>query len=166
MAPELTMRQLHRTDVADLRRLIAADRPYSQRVNGRPPAPQDARALLNARPPQTLPEQKVVLGIYRGSALVAVVDLIRGWPDAQTVHIGLLQVHPSHKRAGVGRATHDLILQLVRTWPEITTLRAAIVQTNADEGEPFWAGLGYNADGDARPYQSGGVRSSVRIWKR
>ncbi|WP_425575009.1 GNAT family N-acetyltransferase [Nocardioides panacisoli] len=94
------------------------------------------------------------------------MDVLRGWPDRATAHIGLLQVHPSRQRQGVGRRAHDLLLAELAGWSEVTTLRAAIVGTNAAEAEPFWTALGYRPAEPPRPYRAGSTDTHVTAWTR
>lgn len=163
---ELTLRALTASDVAAVQQLLEADAGYAERVTGRPLGPNAARDLLEARPPTLSLDDKVVLGVFGDSQLVAVVDLLRGWPQAGTVHVGLLQVHALHQRRGVGRQVHDLALRWLEAWPEATQLRAAIVETNIEQAAPFWQALGYTPSGAAKPYFDGTLHTTVRIWTR
>jgi GNAT superfamily N-acetyltransferase len=163
---ELTLRQLEGSDVMAVQRLIEADPDYARRVSGKPPGPDEAHHLLTERPPTLAPDHKVVLGVFRGTTLVALIDLLREWPDAGTVHIGLLQVHAQYQGQGVGRGAHDLLLRWIKEWPKATQLRAAIVETNAKHAAPFWEALGYTPTGPPRPYEQGAVRTTVRVRTR
>ena len=74
---------------------------------------------------------------------MAVVDLIRGWPQPGTTLIGLSsRCIPKTKATAVGRAVHDATLAwLRRSWPETSTLRAVIFTTNATHASPSWGAL-------------------------
>ena len=162
----LRLRQLGTGDLPALQRLLDADPGYARRVTGADPGAGDAADLLGSGPPDVPPSRKLVLGVFEGSRLVAVVDVLRGWPDGTTAHVGLLQVHADDQGRGIGRRTHDLLVDVVAGWPEVTTLRAAIVATNATEAEPFWSRLGYRPSGPPRPYQAGRTATEVTIWTR
>lgn len=161
-----TLRPLLAEDGAALQALIEADPDYVLRVSGRPPGRDEAQDLLADRPPHVSEDRKVVLGAFRDDALVAVIDVVRGWPDPETAYVGLLQVRAGSKGQGVGRHAHALLLDWLARWPEVTRLRAAIVETNAAEAEPFWAALGYTPSGPPRPYRQGAVSTTVTIWTR
>jgi len=162
----VVLRSLTSHDASAVQSLIESDPGYVQRVTGRDPGPEDAEELLTAGPPGLEPGQKVVLGAFEGNTLVAVVDLLRDWPEPGTTHIGLLQVHREHKRRGLGRRVHDALLAWVAQDPSTTVLRAAIVETNADHAAPFWRAMGYSPQGESRPYPVGTSTSSVTIWTR
>lgn len=163
---ETVLRAMGEDDVAALQELIESDAAYVERVTGHPPGPADAQSLLLMRPPDLPEEDKVVLGAWDAGALVGVVDLLRGWPEGDTVHVGLLQVHGEHQGRGLGRAVHDRVLAEVRRWPGIATLRAAIVETNAEHAEPFWRAMGYRPSGGPKPYTYDKLHTTVRIWTR
>jgi GNAT superfamily N-acetyltransferase len=152
--------------------LIVADPGYAVRATGRTPQPGDAEALLRDGPPGLPAGHKVVLGAFptaSGTAptgdLLAVVDLLRGWPRPATTHVGLLQVHADLHGRGLGRNVHDNVLAWVTThWPETTTLRAVIVEPNAGQAAPFWQALGYQRSGDPLPYQDGSLHTTAQGW--
>lgn len=163
---DIVLREMRPDDVAALRELIESDPGYTERVTGHPPGPADAQSLLMMRPPDLPEEDKVVLGAWDAGSLVGVVDLLRGWPDADTAHVGLLQVHADRRGRGLGRVIHDRALAEVRRWPGIETLRAAIVETNAEHADPFWRALGYRPSGEPKPYSYDKLDTTVRIWTR
>jgi GNAT superfamily N-acetyltransferase len=164
---DIELRDIEPDEVAVLQGLIESDPDYTERVTGHPPGPSDAQSLLLMRPPDVSEEDKRVLGAWLNGSLVAVVDLVRGFPDDDTVHIGLLQVHGEQRRQGLGKQVHDLAVQDVRRWaPRATSLRAAIVATNATYAEPFWRSLKYEPSGDPRPYVYDKLQTTVTIWRR
>jgi uncharacterized protein len=163
---DVVLREIEPSDVDALAALVESDPAYVERVTGYPPGPADAQSLLMMRPPDLAADRKLVLGAWEGDDLVGVVDLLRGWPDEHTVHIGLLQVHGGRQGQGIGRLVHRLLLDRVRSWPETTTLRAAVVETNAAHAEPFWRASGYQPSGDPKPYTYDKLHSTVQIWTR
>ncbi len=84
--------------------------------------------------PDGLPEEsKTVLGLWDGGQLVAVVDLLRGYPNGHTAFIGLLAVHGQHRGRGAGAAAYrETQAYVEREWPEVRTLRLAVADTNAE----------------------------------
>ncbi len=164
MTGGLHLRPLTVRDLSALQTLLEADAGYARRVTGTDPRSTDAIDVYTSRPPRLPMHRKLLLGAFDDAGLAAVIDVLRGWPDTATAHIGLLQVHADRKRLGIGRRTHDLLLDLVGAWPEITVLRAAIVATNAASAAPFWASLGYQPTEPPRPYRAGEVTTHVTAW--
>ena len=163
----LVLRPIEPATVDALQELIESDPGYTERITGYPPGPADAQSLLLMRP-DGLPEQaKVVLGTFQDSQLVAVVDLLRGYPNDHTAFIGLLEVHWNHQGLGIGRSTYELVQRYVETsWPEIRTLRLAVVDTNARIATPFWQRQGFTPTGEERPYRYDKLESTARLYEK
>ena len=149
------LRRLGVDDAAAVQALVETDPGYALRISGHLPDPHEGLEILTSRPPGLAAEHKVVLGAFDDrdpDQLLAVIDLLRGWPEPGTVHVGLLQVRAASHGQGVGRRAHEQLLATVRGWPEVTALRAAIVETNAEVAARFWAAIGYRPTGAARPF--------------
>lgn len=145
-----TTRLLTDADLPALIDLLADDGGYTERVNGRPSVPEDARALLAERPPTAHPDQKRTLGLFEDEALVGVADTMSDWPEPGTTYLGLLQIRGSRQGQGLGRLLHDALLELepgARTW------RLTVVDTNI-EATGFWERLGYRRTGEVKPWTS------------
>jgi RimJ/RimL family protein N-acetyltransferase len=120
-------------DVERVQALIESDPGYTERITGSPPGQADAQSLLMMRPEGLAEDAKVVLAVWEGEQLVAVVDLVRGHPNEHTGFIGLLEVHGDHQGRGVGAAAYGLVERYVGSaWPEVRTLRLAVVDTNSE----------------------------------
>ena len=164
---ELVLRAVDVVDVGGLQELIESDPGYTERITGYPPGASDAQSLLMMRPEGLAEDAKVVLGAFAGQELVAVVDLLRGFPNERTAFIGLLQVHSGHQGRGHGRATYELVQRYVETtWPEIRTMRLAVVDTNAEVATGFWQRQGFEATGEVRPYRYDKLESSARLYEK
>lgn len=160
------VRPIDLSDVAVVQRVLESNPEYTLRVSGTPPTATDAQDVLTAGPPGVAVTRKVDIGLWEHGSLVAFADVIRGWPSSDTAHVGLLMTDGARHGQGLGRRMHDAVLDLARSWPEITTLRLSVVDTNADRADAFWSRLGYRPTGEAKPYVSGCVESTARIWAR
>lgn len=162
----MKVRRITRRDLSAVQRLLNSNSEYSRRVTGEGPVQTAADEIFAALPPDVDPSQKVNLGLWDGADLIAFADVIIGWPDASTAHVGLLITDGARQGEGFGRTMHDAVARLVSENPPIRTLRISIVDTNADLAERFWVKLGYEPTGEASPYSSGSVESIARIWMR
>lgn len=166
MSDLLQVRGLARADLRAVQRLMESNAGYSERVDGDAPGPNAAREVLTALPPGVGGSQKVDLGLWSGGCLVALADVIIGWPTPSVAHIGLLMTDGTRHGRGLGRRMHQTVVEALRDEPQIQSLRLSIVGTNADVAEPFWTALGYQRTGESTPYSSGAVESIARIWVR
>ncbi len=53
-------------------------------------------------PPRTLPEDKAYLGFFDGDVLIAVMDLIRNYPEQDAAFIGFFMILASQQGNGLG----------------------------------------------------------------
>jgi GNAT superfamily N-acetyltransferase len=164
---EVVLRPIAPGDVDALQELIESDPGYTERITGYPPGPADAQSLLLMRPEDLPEESKVVLGAFVADQLVAVVDLLKGFPNDRTAFIGLLEVHSKHQGFGYGRTTYNLVERYVGTmWPEIRTLRLAVVDSNAQVAAGFWLRQGFEPTGEERPYRYDKLESIARLYEK
>ncbi len=162
----LRARDLTETDLAAIAGVQADDGGYCLRVEGRPPAPEDATALLHHRPEGYPTEALRTRGLFEDARLVAVAQILRGWPRQGYAWVSLLQTAAAHSGRGHGRALHDDLLAQARVWPEVHGMRLAVVNANAS-AEPFWRALGYSPTGETRQWSNAaGQVHLVGIWER
>lgn len=155
-------------DEGAVQQLLDSSPGYSIRVTGAAPTPRAAHEILTARPPGLEASRKVGIGLEDGAdgTLVAVADVLHGWPRPDVAHIGLLIVRDEERGRGIGRRMHEEVLELARSWGDVRTLRIGIVAANAAAAGPFWERLGYAPTGEAVAYASGSVVSTTEIHQR
>ncbi|MGW1343281.1 GNAT family N-acetyltransferase [Kribbella sp. NPDC002412] len=163
----LVLRPIEPADVDALQELIESDSGYTERITGYPPGESDAQSLLMMRPEHLPEDAKLVLGAFQDDHLVAVVDLLRGYPNDHTAFIGLLEVHWNSQGTGLGASTYELVQQYVETsWTEVRTLRLAIVDTNAHVATGFWLRQGFEPTGEERSYRYDKLESTARLYEK
>ncbi|MFI5691943.1 GNAT family N-acetyltransferase [Kribbella sp. NPDC051586] len=164
---EVVLRAIAPGDVDALQELVESDPGYTERITGYPPGASDAQSLLMMRPEGLPEESKVVLGAFAADRLVAVVDVLRGFPNDHTAFIGLLEVHAKYQGLGCGGTTYGLVERYVgSTWREIRTLRLAVVDTNAQVATGFWERQGFEPTGEERPYRYDKLESVARLYEK
>jgi GNAT superfamily N-acetyltransferase len=90
-------------DGPEVQILAQACADYFLETFGRPSGPEDAHSLFTALPEGRGYDDKRVLGIRDAAGrLLAVADVVRGFPDSRTWIIGLLLVVPDARRKGLG----------------------------------------------------------------
>lgn len=106
---------------------------------------QDMQAL----PPGKTMSDKYYIGFYSGTDLLAVMDLITGYPTPGTAFIGLFMVNAAYQGKGTGSVLIQECRQALKA-EGFTALRLAI-----DEGNPqskaFWQKNGLLLTGQRIP---------------
>jgi GNAT superfamily N-acetyltransferase len=161
---EVSIRLLQgeREEMAALQRVFEGSPSYFGRVTGAPAVRADAQSTYSALPEGKGYEDKFVFGIFSGQTMVGCIDLLRGFPEERTAHIGLLLIDEEHQRQGIGEDALRQLESFVRAWGSCSLLRAGVVGTNSDV-LPFWIGQGFRRTGESKPYSYNHVESSVEI---
>ena len=98
---------------------------------------------MEALPPGKGDEDKFYIGFFDGDALVALMDLIQGFPKPDTAFIDLFMMHQDYQGKGVGSKIMGECIGYFRT------LGFRAVQLGVDRGNPqsfaFWRKNGFAA---------------------
>ncbi len=137
----LLIRQLDSSDGADLQALCQRCHDYFELVTGHPVGPAEAQSLFSSLPEGKTYEDKFLLGVFRGSAVVGVIDLIRGWRRNTSWTLGLLLLDPAVRSHGVGRAIVDELDRWVSSEGGLV-MRLGVVERNA-RAVDFWRRMGF-----------------------
>lgn len=152
-------------ELAELQRVLEGAPTYFELVDGAPAGATEARETYAARPEGAAPEDKHVLGVYLDGAMIGVVDLIRGFPDARTAMLGLFVLAEAWQGRGLGARAYRRVEEYVRAWRTCERIRLGVVAANA-RVVPFWEAMGFVATGERRPWEQGEVVSEVIVFEK
>lgn len=130
-----TIRRLTDADVSMLRN----DQYF--RYCGGGTTPERVRQDLTLCPPGTAPAQKHYVGFFDEDTLVAVMDLIDGYPDADMAFIGFFMVNKDLQGQGTGTAIVRDVLAALRALG-YTAVRLGIDKENPQSNH-FWRKNGF-----------------------
>lgn len=139
------------SDAYTIRRLTDADVPMLYawmlrndqyfRYCGGSTTPERVRQDLTLCPPGTTPAQKHYVGFFDADTLVAVMDLIDGYPDADTAFIGFFMMNKDLQGQGTGTAIVREALAALRALG-YTAVRLGIDKENPQSNH-FWRKNGF-----------------------
>ena len=115
-------------------------------VAGQSLAAEAARHLLESRPLGVEPAQKHVIGFNRSGEIVAIVDLLAGFPREAEWYVGLLLLAPTERTRGLGTA----VWNAMEVWIGAAGGRQIrlIVQEQNPAAARFWRSVGFTANGE------------------
>lgn len=96
---------------------------------------------MKALPPRKEASDKYYLGYYDGDKLIAVMDLIMGFPDEKTAFIGFFMTDTSVQKAGIGSGIIRDLCAGLRDMG-LTGIRLGWVKENP-QAEHFWRKNGF-----------------------
>ncbi len=136
-------RLIREEDLAEVLALCRGNPQYYRRC---PPGVslESLRADLRALPPGKTARDKYYVGFYEGGLLVAVADLILGYPDDETVFIGFFMVDAKRQGKGIGSAVIAEMLACLK-W-EYRCAKLGYMAGNRQSGN-FWKKNGFAESG-------------------
>lgn len=140
------VRRLTAADLADMLALCRGN-PLYYRYMKTEPTLANLAETLTALPPGTTEEQKNICGYYQGERLLAILDLIEGYPDAETAFLGWLIVDREAQGAGLGSALTAELFAALR--PAFRRVRLGYVKGNP-QSEHFWRKNDFLPTGEER----------------
>ena len=113
---------------------------------------ESIREDMRALPPGKEPQDKFYIGFFQQETLVAMMDLIRGYPAEGVMFIGLFMTDPAVQGQGVGS---EIIHTCCEYW---TKLGYETVRLGVDKGNPqssaFWKKNGFKQiDSETEQYE-------------
>lgn len=141
------VRYLREADIPAVLRLCAGNPLYFAHFPPEATA-QSIRADMKALPPRTRPEDKYYVGYFDGQTLIAVLDLIDGYPQRSAAWVGLFMTDAAVQNSGVGSA---IVGELCACLSEkgVEKLMLGWVRGNL-QAEHFWKKNRFVETGDLR----------------
>lgn len=140
LSARYAVRRLGQKDAALIHALCAGN-PQFYRYSPAECTVEQVLHDLALTPPGIPPAQKYYVGFFDGEELVAVMDLVDGYPDAKTTFIGFFMVARERQGRGVGSAIIGEALDCLRA------RGFAAARLCIDDGNPqstaFWTKHGF-----------------------
>ena len=140
LSDSYTIRRLTDADVPMLYAWVLRNDQYFRYCGGST-TPERVRQDLTLCPPDTTPAQKHYVGFFDAGTLVAVMDLIDGYPDADTAFIGFFMMNRELQGQGTGTAIVRDVLAALRALG-YTAVRLGIDKENPQSNH-FWRKNGF-----------------------
>lgn len=106
---------------------------------------QIIRDDMQALPPKKTLDDKYYIGFFEEDTLVAVMDLIDGYPNKETAFIGFFMMNQAYQGKGVGSAIIDECCDYLKEL-NFQHIRLGFVKGNG-QSEHFWIKNGFNHTG-------------------
>ncbi|HFU4116518.1 TPA: GNAT family N-acetyltransferase [Streptococcus suis] len=141
--------QVRKLTEADLEQVLALYQTNPLYFEHFPPLPSLeslANDLVDCPPGKSLSD-KYFLGFWEHNRLVAILDLIDGYPTAEIAYIGLFMVDANLSGQGLGsRIMAELLPQLATRFKKV---RLGYVESNP-QSSYFWSKLGFCPTGEIK----------------
>lgn len=141
LSTQYHVRPMHDADAdAILAFCLQNDQYY--RYCGKQPSRELILHDLRITPPNTSADAKYYVGLYDGEILVAILDLIDGYPDSETAFIGFFMMN----RQLQGRQIGTSVIQELCLYLKETGLKRVLLGIDKDnpQSNAFWAKNGFS----------------------
>lgn len=101
---------------------------------------------MTALPPGKSIEDKYFIGFWQGDVLIAIMDLVDGYPDKHTAYIGLFMMHKHHQGKGLGSNIIQEVQKKLKLWG-YKNIELAYALGN-EQSKRFWEKNGFIPRGD------------------
>lgn len=144
LSKQYMVRTLADADVAAVLELCKENPLYYQYC---PPfvTENSIRADMTALPPGKTMEDKYYLGFYEGDKLVAVMDLILGFPKEETAFVGFFMMNRWYQGKGIGTAIMGEVYAYLEEY-DFGFVRLGFAKGNP-QSEHFWRKNGFERTG-------------------
>lgn len=106
------------------------------------PSKKEALEIFDSLPPGKVCEDKFTLGIYKSTnELIGVIDIVKNFPVNGEWMLGLLLIEPEERGNGLGKLTHEALVQWAITLG-MKSFRIGVIEDNY-RGKKFWSDMGY-----------------------
>ena len=95
------IRTLGINDVCEIQIICKRNELFYKYTNAHP-TKENILLDMNITPPNVSPRDKYYVGFYKEDRLVAILDLIDGWPDNKTAYIGFFMMNPDFQGKNIG----------------------------------------------------------------
>lgn len=148
IAPEYDVKPLTEADIPAVLALCEGNPLFYEHC---PPSPtaDGIRRDLTALPPGRTLADKHFLGFWKEGRLASILDLIEGYPAADTAWIGLFMTARETQGAGLGSA---LVEQLLLCLKKLGHARVGLAYAKGNpQSKAFWQKNGFSCTGKEKP---------------
>ena len=140
LSSEFEARRITAADISDVYNLVRSNTRYYRSLKERP-SKKRLTEVISELPEGTDISQKHFVGFYDGEDLVAVLDLITGYPEKDDAFIGWFMVQAERQNQGIGSQLFaDVRAAMKAQGFDSLTLECPAV---SEEALKFWEGQGF-----------------------
>lgn len=155
------IRTLHQaTDTAAVADLFQRATDYVLLESGQPPDGSQTEDFFTGAPAGIDPTTKLHLGYDLDSQLVAMAEILFGFPNPDDAYLGLLLIDPAHRGKRLGQQMLDQVCTAAKA-KGATRILIAVLEENT-KGHRFWSKMGFTEELRGTPKKIG-LKTHVQI---
>ncbi|MBQ6569499.1 MAG: GNAT family N-acetyltransferase [Clostridia bacterium] len=154
------VRRISEEDISDVYKLCKSNSKYYRQLGIALPTAESLTEIISRLPEGVGEKDKFFVGFYEGSELVAVMDLICGYPENDDAFIGWFMVDAARQNQGIGTQVFADVRAAMKG-QKYDYLSLGVVKDN-ETAIKFWTAQGFKPTGE----QQTGDEYTVQIYAR
>ena len=140
LSKRYSVRVLEESDVETLARICKQNTVFYEYTEARP-TKENILSDMKATPPGITMDDKYYFGFFDDRELIAIMDLIDGYPKAEIAYIGFFMMNPQYQGKQTGTAIIAEVIDYLQSTGK-TSVRLAIDKGNPQSNH-FWKKNGF-----------------------
>lgn len=145
-APVYSVKLLTEADSGEILTVYQSNTAYYRILQNHPATAENCREDLEGLPAGLPEKNKCFAGLYQKNRLVSVLDLLNGYPQPDTLYIGLFMLDAAYQGCHTGTEQIKALLQAAEK-AGFLRVELGCLEKN-ESGLTFWRKLGFQAHGD------------------
>lgn len=159
--PEYELHRGTEENLEDQYRVKQGNVAFFSKVQDAPVTREECRADLKACPPDFPKERQNYWLVYEKRECIAILAYLEGYPDAETVYIGLLMVDAKRQKNGIGQKLNQACVRAAFQ-SGYRNIRLGCYRAN-ENGYRFWQKNGYCVEKETEIEENGTKRSLLHM---
>lgn len=134
------VKKITEEDIPEVLKLCKGNPTYYKHMKMEPTI-DNLKETITVLPPNMTMEDKFFVGFYKDNCLMAILDLITGYPNRETAFIGWFMTKKEYQRRGLASKIVRKLLELMKN-KGFQYVRLGYVKGNT-ESESFWKRNGF-----------------------
>lgn len=134
--PQYHIKQIQAHMIDEIFAFQKSNTYYFDTTQDHPPTKEECLEEMTALPPGKTAKDKLYIAFYEQDKIIAILDLIEGYPTLDTLYIGLFMLHKSLHQKHLGTYFLEKIIMIAKHG-SYTTIELGCVESN-EIAYRFW----------------------------
>jgi len=164
LLPQYTVEIITIADWDKVLEVYNTNQDFFMLSSGRAATAEDIKADIAGVPPGFGLENKFYISLWKDNACVGVLEFLDGYPAPQNIWIGLLLIHGSCHRKGVGREIASAVSKAAGNRSCIS-VQLGVLENNR-KARNFWTNIGFEKIRESKIKEEGKPGHKVFVMEK
>jgi ribosomal protein S18 acetylase RimI-like enzyme len=163
----IILKKLNKTlvNIKSIQNLLENAPQYSLIISGQLPLSNEGEEVFTEIPPSLNPKNKIVMGVFFNNKIIGVIDYLIGYPNSETIYLGLLLLSENQQSKKLGKKSYDILEKKFSKLNGFSIIRLSVVEKNL-RGINFWLKMGFVFTGEKKIYTNKCTTCNVLLMEK